>query len=195
MYAYYIHPQMMYPETIAVEKITHLDRLEQDDLDPRPHSSSSSSTSSPSQQPQQAHHQHFDHHNNAGVGYLPHLNFSLEQQQQLTGHDDVSPQVCPYVWVHSCVCLVAYVWMHTCTYACMHVCLVEGAIPLDANLFSSFLCLTYHSCKYPQWGWYVTLTPPKPEFFNNNNSNSNKDGHRPVHHHHPRSSDLRPSMT
>jgi hypothetical protein len=109
---------MMYPESIAVsQKITHMDRLEQDDLaldtasSPQPTSGGSGGT-----RPQ--HHRHFDHHNNAGVGYLPHLH----QHHDIgtsgggagagAGHDDVSPQ----------------------------------------------------------WGWYVTLTPPKPEFLNNNNN-------------------------
>ena len=30
-----LYIQMMYPDTISVEKITHMDRLEMDDLDPR----------------------------------------------------------------------------------------------------------------------------------------------------------------
>lgn len=107
--------QMIYPETIAVsEKITHMDRLEQDDLDASPPSAGAGAGSG-SGGTRPHHHRHFDHHNNAGVGYLPHLqqhhDIGLGQSGGSGGggggHDDVSPQ----------------------------------------------------------WGWYVTLTPPKPAEF------------------------------
>lgn len=58
----------------------------------------------------------------------------------------------------------------------------------------------------PQWGWYVALTPPKPEFFQAGNNGAGLGGHHHHHHHHhhhrghrhhpPRVPEpLRPAMT